>query len=205
VKRSLWAIVACALSSCCLLVCKPSLPDPARSTSAVEVSYTIVGIGTPDPIRCAPSGKLEQCFNALDDNCDGLIDEGCGVPSGPLQITLAWGDNPADLDLAVSDPEGRRVSRSARQTGQLRLDRNCPDESCADANQETVVNSEPALGLYLVEVRSVVGPASRTPRYPVRATLGIRYFERNLSFALELGAAEMHVLRFQIAPNQQKL
>jgi hypothetical protein len=181
--------------------CKQGVRPPAAAAQ-LEAAHVLVGIGTPEPLRCVPSGQLEQCFNAIDDNCDGLIDEGCGVPSGPLQITLTWGDNPVDLDLSVSDPDGRRVSRSTRQSGALRFDRNCPEEDCGDASQETVVGTEPAAGLYLVEVRSLVGAARKSaPRYPVRATLGVRYFERNLSFTLEIGPAETRVLRFQINPS----
>ena len=40
---------------------------------------------------CTPSGP-ELCFNARDDNCNGIIDEGCGVSTGLVQFVIAWDD-----------------------------------------------------------------------------------------------------------------
>jgi hypothetical protein len=50
------------------------------------------------------SGAYEQC-NALDDDCNGVIDDECGYESGAVQITLSWNTG-ADIDLYVTDPSG---------------------------------------------------------------------------------------------------
>jgi len=49
----------------------------------------------------------EEC-NAIDDNCNGAIDEGCGYSTGGVQITISWNSG-ADIDLYVSDPSGEKV------------------------------------------------------------------------------------------------
>ena len=50
------------------------------------------------------SGAREQC-NALDDDCNGVIDDGCGYEAGGVQITASWNSG-ADIDLYVTDPSG---------------------------------------------------------------------------------------------------
>ena len=49
-------------------------------------------------------GSYEQC-NALDDDCNGVIDDECGYEGGDVQITVAWNSG-ADIDLYVTDPSG---------------------------------------------------------------------------------------------------
>jgi uncharacterized protein YfaP (DUF2135 family) len=58
--------------------------------------------------QCA--GATSETCNAVDDNCDGVVDEGCpyaGDPQG-VQITVAWNSR-ADIDLYVRDPSGEMV------------------------------------------------------------------------------------------------
>ncbi|MGE0788928.1 MAG: hypothetical protein AB7S26_24860 [Sandaracinaceae bacterium] len=91
----------------------------ARATVAPMArggNVTITTGGTevrPVDSHCA-AGEPEVC-NGLDDNCDGVIDEGCGFQTGNIQITLAWA-NTADLDLYVIDPSGFEINYLNRES-----------------------------------------------------------------------------------------
>ena len=104
---------------------------------------------------CTPTG-VELCFNAIDDNCNGVIDEGCGIATGLLQFSIAWGEAAADVDLTVVDPAGTTTSAQNKSTPTgFRLDRDCPTEQCSGQNEETVYfeGNEPPRGKYRVEVK----------------------------------------------------
>jgi uncharacterized protein YfaP (DUF2135 family) len=60
----------------------------------------------PIPAQCA-AGARESC-NAIDDDCNGVIDDGCGYGSGAIQVTVGW-DTGADIDLYVTDPSGQTL------------------------------------------------------------------------------------------------
>lgn len=91
--------------------------------------------------ECSPSGK-DVCFDAIDNDCDGLYDVGCGYQSGALQWTLAWrtGD---DLDLHVVGPDGHHVWYQRKQGGAagLQLDVDCLGQfgnNCLAQNVENI-------------------------------------------------------------------
>lgn len=76
---------------------------------AVAGSATVtLAEGTGDVAVTCAAAAAEQC-NAVDDNCDGRVDEGCGYGTGPLQITMAWNTR-ADVDLLVRTPSGELLS-----------------------------------------------------------------------------------------------
>ncbi len=89
----------------------------ADSPSAVHVAQ--IERGSPS-VPGAPSVEVralepcvplnyEECFNALDDNCNGAIDEGCGTPGGVVQFMIARDTARADVDLNVMDPNGELI------------------------------------------------------------------------------------------------
>jgi hypothetical protein len=55
------------------------------------------------PAACE-SARYEEC-NAIDDDCNGVIDDECGYEGGAVQITVGWNSG-ADIDLYVTDPSG---------------------------------------------------------------------------------------------------
>jgi hypothetical protein len=71
----------------------------AESFGAVEVNNEAETLH----LDCQPNA-FEQC-NALDDDCNGIIDDDCGYESGSVQITVGWNSG-ADIDLYVTDPSG---------------------------------------------------------------------------------------------------
>jgi hypothetical protein len=116
---------ACVLALCCAAACAapvkpkpappPAPPPPAPPTvqeTVLHAGVTALAIG-----ECAQQAA-ESC-NALDDNCDGVVDEGCPYAADPrgVQITISWNTG-ADIDLYVRDPSGEMVfyNEEARQS-----------------------------------------------------------------------------------------
>jgi hypothetical protein len=126
-----------------------------KPASSIAVTHIEAPYGVTLSEACTPTGP-ELCFNATDDNCNGVIDEGCGIATGPLQFTVAWGESPADVDLRVTDPSGDFVDDSHPTNGaeRLRLDRDCPKDACYGQNIENVLwgGLDPPRGSYSVDV-----------------------------------------------------
>lgn len=84
----------------------------APPPSSVQVVGTGPQVGTGVTVveaTCVQGGQ-EAC-NGIDDNCNGVVDEGCGYQTGAIQITSAWNTN-ADIDMYVTDPSGETLSYS---------------------------------------------------------------------------------------------
>jgi hypothetical protein len=156
---------------------------PAEAADAKAVR-TLKADGMTPVLACIPTGP-ERCFDAIDDNCNGIIDEGCGIPTGALQVVLAWYDSGADADLALVTPQGFRVHETMRQKDGFRLDRDCPTEACNGQNVETIVfdGAELPKGVYVVEVK--LGSLG-TATFPVRGRLGVRVGSRTFGAEVEL-------------------
>jgi tRNA (guanosine-2'-O-)-methyltransferase len=165
---------------------------PAAKSGANVVARNLAPPpGTSIVQACTPTGP-ELCFNAIDDNCNGVIDEGCGVQTGLLQFTIAWGDSPADVDLSLVAPNGERISNSTRAspTG-FHLDRDCPggQEECGGQNVENIFfdGIEPPRGHYIVDVRLNELHGADPP---VRVRFGARLGNRSTGFDVALAPGD---------------
>ena len=179
------------IASCALVVvaCGPASPGaaaPGANVTAKNVSATEGVIVT---AGCTPTGP-ELCFNANDDNCNGVIDEGCGIGTGVLQFMIAWGDSPADVDLTVVDPNATRVTKANRSSPSgLQLEKNCPDDGCHQQNTENIYfeGTEPLRGRYIVEVK-LADP--RGAELPVKVHLSARVGSRTWAMDLALSPGQ---------------
>jgi len=139
---------------------------------------------------CVPTGP-ELCFNAIDDNCNGILDEGCGVHTGAIQFAIAWDDPEADVDLNVIDPNGELVEVGRVTQSGLTKQRDCPGRSnaCRGQNMENVYleDGEPLAGKYAVSVR-LEQLGQNEP--PVLVMLGARIGQKTYSLEFQLKRPE---------------
>jgi tRNA (guanosine-2'-O-)-methyltransferase len=141
---------------------------------------------------CTPTG-VELCFNAVDDNCNGVIDEGCGEPTGPLQFVIAWAEAKRNVDLAVTVPGGDVVTAKQRSSATgFQLDHDCPDApDCNGQNEEDVFfdgTGDPPTGHYSVEIKlgtSRDADAS-VDGAPLQVRFGARLGSRVIGFDVQL-------------------
>lgn len=169
--------------------CGPSSPGAASPGANLNAKNLSASEGVVVTAGCTPTGP-ELCFNANDDNCNGVIDEGCGVGTGVLQFMVAWGDSPADIDLVVIDPSSARVAKGTPTTPSgLQLEKNCPDDGCHQQNAENVYfdGTEPLHGKYIVEVK-LVDP--RGAELPVKVHLSARVGSRTWAMDLALAPGQ---------------
>jgi tRNA (guanosine-2'-O-)-methyltransferase len=139
---------------------------------------------------CAPSGP-ETCFDARDDNCNGIIDEGCGVRTGIVQFVIAWNKPAADVDLDVTDPGGELAGVGRPTQSGLVKERDCPGtgSDCQGQNLENVYleDGDAPRGKYRVRVR-LEKLGGENP--PVLVTLGARVGPKTYALEFELSAIE---------------
>ena len=135
---------------------RPAPPPPPNGTVAVRVTTPVGSAGITTVENYCTAGATEAC-NGLDDNCNGVIDEGCGYQTGNIQITLGWATG-ADLDMYVTDPSGFTISYQARQSptgGHLDHDaRGACNSRQANSTVENIYwdSPQPPSGTYQVEV-----------------------------------------------------
>lgn len=151
--RNAAVALATAALSCAGTPPGVGMKKPEAVTKLVVSGDEVMDLSLKEP--CIAAG-LETCFNATDDNCNGLVDEGCGLATGALQLVIAWDDVAADVDLEVTDPNGERAEVARLTSLGLGKDRDCPGEgdACGGQNFEVVTLSgdDLPLGRYLVTV-----------------------------------------------------
>jgi hypothetical protein len=183
--------LACGLCLA-LSACGAARPLPRATESAAEGETTLVSAS----VVTGP----EQCSNAVDDNQNGLVDEGCGLSLGLVQFLAGWDAAKADVDLRVVDPNGELIEVGRVARSGLTKDRDCPGRAseCQGRNLENVYLAEgqPIKGEYRLRLRleSLGGEAP-----PVRVRLAARLGAVSRSYELLLEAPEAErEIRFQL-------
>jgi hypothetical protein len=174
--------------------CRAPLPagrttSQAAAPEPVLLRDALAPDGVPLTMTCTPAGP-ELCFDATDNNCNGVIDEGCGVDTGPLQFAIAWAEG-SDVDLEVYDPAGNLAKPGERTEGALAKDRDCgrPQSSCHGQNMENVyfVGPRPPAGRYRVEIKL---DKPDDVRFPVKVRFGGRIGGKTFALDVELASPE---------------
>jgi len=157
---------------------------PASSTPAAQLEVSA-------PERATSTTGPEICGNALDDNGNGIAEEGCGLTAGAVEFLIAWDEPTADVDLRVIDPNDELVEVGRPTESGLVKERDCPgrENECARKNLETVYQEEgePAAGKYVVRV-VLVSLGNSEP--PVDVRLWARVGARAYSHTFRLPRAE---------------
>ncbi|MBW2460249.1 MAG: hypothetical protein JRH11_01300 [Deltaproteobacteria bacterium] len=147
-------LVSIVLATCALAACggstPPTTPAPeASSDPAPATGGTAVAADGAIAMQLAcTEGANERC-DALDDDCDGLIDEGCGYAEGSLTIVATWGSE-ADVDLVVTGPDGEAAPGISPGHGGR--------GACAEGDHpriESATGSQPVAGTVVVSLRHV--------------------------------------------------
>jgi tRNA (guanosine-2'-O-)-methyltransferase len=140
------------------------------------------------PATCTPSGP-EICFDAIDNNCNGVIDEGCGVGTGPLQFEIAWPEG-SDVDLKVTYRKKDEAATVEHGLEELVKDKECgrPQNNCHGQNIENVffAGVRPPDGIYKVEIKL---DTPEDVHGAVRVELGARLGSRTLAMPVDLDSA----------------
>ncbi len=169
--------------------CSPARPaESGKSKQKLELTNVSLPPGVVLERVCVPSGP-ELCFNAIDDNCNGVLDEGCGLHTGLVQFTIAWNEADADVDLEVTDPSGELVEVGRVSEDGLVKERDCPGSrnECLGQNIENVFldQGEPARGEYEVVIRvEKLG----TSQPPLEVTLGARVGPKTFATRIQFKA-----------------
>jgi hypothetical protein len=168
---------------------RPAASSPTPGAGSRGASQA--ALGEPSFTELPPSqGATELCRNAIDDNDNQLIDEGCNEPQGDVFFALAWSEPRAKLDLLVVGPDGDLAPVGRISSLGLVRSRDCPgqDRECEGVNYESVVleGEKRVKGTFVVRVRyEGTEPAEDV----VRAQLGARISGKSHAYALTFSRA----------------
>jgi tRNA (guanosine-2'-O-)-methyltransferase len=158
----------------------------ARSTERAAARDSPAGADVTRELGCV-SSAAEVCYNATDDNCNGILDEGCGIETGPVQFMIAWEPALADVDLLVSDPAGELAEVGHPLASGLVKQRDCPgrNNECRGQSYENVFleAAEAPHGTYTVRVM-LESLGGENP--PIHVRFGARVGPRTYGYALDL-------------------
>ena len=178
--QSSWLLLA-ALS---LAACSARGTSNARAGAAGTL--LALPLAQAEPSACISTAP-ERCFDATDDNCNGIIDEGCGIETGPVQFAVAWEPARVDVDLLVTDPAGELAEVGRPLASGLVKQRDCPGRSneCRGQNLENVYLDAPEAPRGTYRVRVVLESlAGQNP--PVLVRFGARIGQQTYGMTLRL-------------------
>lgn len=135
--------------------------------------------GNPDPMPTQCEAGAHETCNALDDDCNGIIDDGCGYQTGAVQVTVSW-DSGADIDLYVTDPSGETLFYNEKHDHTAiggHLDQNARGDCRRGQKQSRIENAywpEPArTGIYKVELH-YFGPCEKSGATNAQLSVSVR-------------------------------
>ncbi|HTB73435.1 MAG TPA: hypothetical protein VK762_09340 [Polyangiaceae bacterium] len=175
-----------------LLLCLSCAPQAAKARPTDVTASNLAGPGGVSLVQaCTPTGP-ELCFNAIDDNCNGVIDEGCGLQTGLLQFTIAWSSGTADVNLSLVGPGDEHLpnGRERATKSGFHLDRDCPGEDgCGGQNVENIFfdGQEPPRGSYEVDIVLVDLHGADSP---ILVHFGARLGSRTVGFDVNLASGD---------------
>jgi len=126
---------------------------------------------------CVKESNKELCWDGVDNNCNGQIDEGCpyGGGNSALHILIAWKAN-VDLDLHVVGPDGNEISFKNRVGASLLLDKDCHGDDCPQGNVENIfvpVDKIVAKGHYRFWIQDGNPKADKDATVPFMMGIGV--------------------------------
>jgi len=189
-RRWLWPAPQQLLALGLLLAgCGGTTPRPVAVAPAEASDSAALASAT---ITSAP----EICANAIDDNQNGLIDEGCGLPLGLVQFLAGWSAAKADVDLRVVDPNGELIEVGRVARSGLTKDRDCPGRAseCQGKNLENVylAEGEPVKGEYRLRLR-LESLGGESPPIHVRVGARLGAVSRSYEVLLETPESEREI------------
>ena len=148
-----------------------NVPPPPTFNTAVTASVAVPANVQVLQAQCQ-EGTQEAC-NGLDDNCNGVIDEGCGYQGGNVQITVAW-QSSSDIDLHVTDPNNEEVfygHRNSASGAVLDRDANAACNQSPPTVENVYWGTQPMPGQY--RIRVVAYDMCGSPSTPATVSISV--------------------------------